>query len=301
KDKEVIEVGIENGEGMSVAEIEQKLTEEKPEAIGWSQLVNKRVERDVAAVELLSKAEKKENVQQLRKKLESQAVKGIDPEELYKLSEVRGYALELCWSGSGVKGRMDAVFVRRALAAEEIVLTPLTQKSVREVNWQNYGNNPLGYEISKGLIPKWKEYLSERLPEYMLPSGYVVLSEMALTANGKVDRKALAAVDVSSSVSTEFVAPETKTQKGLAQIWGQVLGIEKVGIHDNFFDLGGHSLMATKVLARIDDNFEIELPLINLFEAANIKELSVLVDNMIWANSASSSLNNNDNSESGEI
>ncbi|NEN88819.1 MAG: non-ribosomal peptide synthetase, partial [Okeania sp. SIO3H1] len=99
----------------------------------------------------------------------------------------------------------------------------------------------------------------------------------------------------------EFVAPETKTQKELAQIWGQVLGIEKVGIHDNFFDLGGHSLMATQVLARIDDNFEIELPLINLFEAANIKELSVLVDNMIWANSASSSLNNNDNSESGEI
>ncbi|WP_293116829.1 non-ribosomal peptide synthetase [Okeania sp. SIO1I7] len=302
KDKEVIEVGIENGEGMSVAEIEQKLTEEKPEAIGWSQLVNKRIEKDVVAVELLSKAEKKENVQQLRQKLESQPVKGIDPEELYKLSEEMGYALELCWSGSGVKGKMDAVFVRRALAAEGIVLTPLTQKSVSEVNWQNYVNNPLGYEISKGLIPKWKEYLSERLPEYMLPSGYVVLSEMALTANGKVDRKALAAVDVSSSsVSTEFVAPETKTQKGLAQIWGQVLGIEKVGIHDNFFDLGGHSLMATQVLARIDDNFEIELPLINLFEAANIKELSVLVDNMIWANSASSSLNNNDNSESGEI
>ncbi|NET43358.1 non-ribosomal peptide synthetase [Okeania sp. SIO2B3] len=284
KDKEVIEVGIENGEGMSVAEIEQKLTEEKPEAIGWSQLVNKRIEKDVAAVELLSKAEKKENVQQLRQKLESQPVKGIDPEELYKLSEEMGYALELCWSGSGVKGKMDAVFVRRALAAEGIVLTPLTQKSVIEVNWQNYGNNPLGYEISKGLIPKWKEYLSERLPEYMLPSGYVVLSEMPLTANGKVDRKALAAVDVSSSsVSTEFVAPETKTQKGLAQIWGQVLGIEKVGIHDNFFDLGGHSLMATKVLARIPQVFGVELPLRILFELPVVAKLAEYIETIQWA------------------
>ena len=173
---------------------------------------------------------------------------------------------------------MDGVFVRRELAKEGIVLTPLTQKSVVASNWVNYGNNPLSSQLRKQLIPQLREYLESRLPEYMVPSGLMVLSQLPLTPNGKVDRKALPEMDVASSVSTEYVAPQTETQKVLAEIWAEVLGIEQVGIHDNFFDLGGHSLMATQVVSRVRDIFQVDVPLTKLFEIPTVDQLSVQLE-----------------------
>ncbi|WP_353769880.1 condensation domain-containing protein [Okeania sp. SIO1F9] len=123
-------------------------------------------------------------------------------------------------------------------------------------------------------IGKLKHYLKQRLPEYMIPSWFVVLPQLPLTPNGKVDRKALPVPNVASSVSTEYVAPQTETQKVLAEIWKAVLGIEKVGIHDHFFDLGGHSLMATQVVSRVRQTFNIELPLTKLFENSELVSLS---------------------------
>ena len=178
---------------------------------------------------------------------------------------------------------MDGVFVRRELAKPGIVLTPLTQKSVVASNWHHYGNNPLSYEEGKQLIWELREYLESRLPEYMVPSGLMVLSQLPLTPNGKVDRKALPVPDVTSSVSTEYVAPETETQKALAEIWQEVLGIEKVGIHDNFFfDLGGHSLKATQVISRIRQAFDIECPLNKIFESSTVESIGKYIDVCIW-------------------
>ncbi|OLT58219.1 non-ribosomal peptide synthetase [Moorena bouillonii] len=275
----VITPTVESGADLSVQEIETYLREQEPESIYFSGLVNTRVANDVELVELLSQPESKQNVQQLRQKLESNENKGIDPERLYELSASLGYSLELCWSAQGSPELMDAVFVRSELAKEGIVLTPLTQKSVIGGKWNNYGNNPLSSQLRKELIPQVREYLESRLPEYMVPSGLMVLSQLPLTPNGKVDRKALPVPDVASSVLTEYVAPETEIQKNLAEIWQEVLGIEKVGIHDNFFDLGGHSLMATQVVSRVRDTFNIELPITSIFEYSTIEQLSTYLEN----------------------
>ncbi|NET44011.1 phosphopantetheine-binding protein, partial [Okeania sp. SIO2B3] len=145
---------------------------------------------------------------------------------------------------------------------------------------------------------KLRSYLKQKLPEYMVPLTYVLLEDLPLTANGKVDRKALPVIDF-GSLSQDFVAPETATQKELAHIWVQILDLEKVGIHDNFFDLGD-SLIATQIVSRICDTFEVEFPLINLFESPTIQELSNIIDNMIWADSATVS-GDRDILESGEI
>ncbi|NEO50211.1 MAG: AMP-binding protein, partial [Moorea sp. SIO4A3] len=198
---------------------------------------------------------------------------------LYELSASLGYSLELCWSAQGSPELMDGVFVRSELAQEGIVLTPLTQKSVIGGNWENYGNNPLSSQLRKELIPKLREYLESRLPEYLLPSGLMVLSQLPLTPNGKVDRKALPVPDVASSVLTEYVAPQTEIQKNLVEIWQEVLGIEKVGIHDNFFDLGGHSLMATQVVSRVGQAFSVELSVSKLFENPTIAQLAEVLVN----------------------
>ncbi|NER91538.1 non-ribosomal peptide synthetase [Moorena sp. SIO3A2] len=266
----VITPTVESGADLSVQQIETYLRDQEPESICFSGLVNGRVANDVELVEWLSQPESKQNVQQLRQFLESKETKSIDPERLYELSASLGYSLELCWSAQGSPELMDGVFVRSSLAKEGIVLTPLTQKSVVASNWVNYGNNPLSSQLRKELIPQLREYLESKLPEYMVPSGLMVLSQLPLTPNGKVDRKALPVPDVASSVSTEYVAPQTQTQKVLAEIWAEVLGIEQVGIHDNFFDLGGHSLMATQVVSRCRQAFGNELTLQRLFESPTI-------------------------------
>ncbi|WP_344470664.1 AMP-binding enzyme, partial [Nakamurella flavida] len=91
---------------------------------------------------------------------------------------------------------------------------------------------------------------ARRLPEYMVPSGFVALESIPLNANGKVDRRALAAPDRSSMRSDDaYVAPRTGTERLLAKIWSEVLGVDQIGVHDRFFDLGGHSILMIQVLA----------------------------------------------------
>ncbi|NEP28402.1 non-ribosomal peptide synthetase, partial [Moorena sp. SIO3I6] len=186
--------------------------------------------------------------------------------------KIRGYRIET--------GEIEATLTQHPTVKETVVLA-------RE---DNYGNKGLvAYlvleseiiEVSETeQIDKLKHYLKQQLPEYMIPSRFVLLSQLPLTPNGKVDRKALPAPDLAISASTEYMAPETETQKVLAEIWAEVLGIEQVGIHDNFFDLGGHSLMATQVVSRVRQAFGNELTLQGLFESPTIagiaKNLEVL-------------------------
>jgi acyl carrier protein len=121
-------------------------------------------------------------------------------------------------------------------------------------------------------------YLSERLPDYMIPSAFVTLEAMPLNSNGKLDRRALPVPDYGKQEADEnFVAPRTPTEETLADIWRRTLGIKQIGIHDNFFELGGHSLLATQVMSRLRDAFQVELPLQRIFDAPTIAELSLAV------------------------
>ncbi|GFZ92179.1 non-ribosomal peptide synthetase [Okeania sp. KiyG1] len=180
--------------------------------------------------------------------------------------KVRGYRIET--------GEIEATLTQHPTVKETVVLA-------RE---DNSGNQDLvAYlvlesetpEVSEAeQIDKVKRYLKQQLPEYMIPGRFVLLPQLPLTPNGKVDRKALPVPDVASSVSTEYVAPETETQKELAEIWAEVLGIEKVGVYDNFFDLGGHSLRATQVVSRVRSTLNLELSVSKLFENPTIAQLS---------------------------
>ena len=124
-----------------------------------------------------------------------------------------------------------------------------------------------------------RRFLQERLPDYMVPSAFVVIDALPLTPNGKVDRLALPAPQWSrQQLASEYVAPRTPVEEVLAGIWSQVLRIEKVGVHDNFFDLGGHSLLATQLVSRVREAFEIELPLRNVFESPTVATLAEHVE-----------------------
>lgn len=127
-----------------------------------------------------------------------------------------------------------------------------------------------------------RQTLRDQLPEYMVPSVFVMLDSLPLTPNGKVDRQALPEPEQVSS-DHEFVAPRTEAEEALAGIWAKVLGLAEVGVHDNFFELGGHSLLVTQTISRIREAFEVELPLRVLFEAPTIAQLAVIVEETLIA------------------
>jgi len=127
-------------------------------------------------------------------------------------------------------------------------------------------------------VAELRRFLKEKLPEYMVPSAFVTLEALPLTPNGKVDRKALPAVDpLDFRAEDDFVAPRGPLEEQLAEIWRQVLGLVKVGVHDDFFELGGHSLVATRVISRVREDFGVELSLLSLFEAPTIEGLATAI------------------------
>ncbi len=121
-----------------------------------------------------------------------------------------------------------------------------------------------------------RQYLRERLPQYMVPSAFVHLAALPLTPNGKVDRTALPP-PAGRRQSDPDVVPCTPLEKQIATIWAQVLGMEDVGRHDNFFDLGGHSLLATQVRSRLREELQVELPLRPLFETPTVSGLARVI------------------------
>ncbi|WP_193197122.1 non-ribosomal peptide synthetase [Nostoc sp. MG11] len=120
-----------------------------------------------------------------------------------------------------------------------------------------------------------RDFLKEKLPEYMLPSAFVVLDILPLTPNGKVDRRALPAPEnLRPKLATAFQSPQSEIEKTIAQIWQQVLHLEKVGIHDNFFDLGGHSLLMLQVNNQLHTILQQDIPVVTMFQNPTIYSLA---------------------------
>ena len=186
-------------------------------------------------------------------------------------------------------GRLDHQVKIRGNRIElgEIEATLSQHASVREVVVVAHEYTPgdkrlVAYVALRGATPptmsEWRHFLSQTLPDYMIPSAFVVLNEFPLTHNGKVDRKVLPIPELDrSNLSSCFVTPRNDTEKTLANIWAAVLKLEKVGIYDNFFDLGGDSILCIQIVARANHaglRFEPH----QVFEHQTIAELAAAVD-----------------------
>jgi acyl carrier protein len=180
--------------------------------------------------------------------------------------KIRGFRIEL--------GEIESLLGRHPMVSDTVVImredVPGDKRLVAYVVPSNE-STPTFSEL--------RSFLKEKLPDYMIPSAFVDLGSLPLTPNGKVDRRALPTPDLERPrLETKFVAPRTPVEKVLAKIWIEVLGLERVGVHDNFFELGGNSLLATQVMSRAPENFEIELPLVRLFETQTIAGLSESIE-----------------------
>jgi acyl carrier protein len=126
-----------------------------------------------------------------------------------------------------------------------------------------------------------RRFLAEKLPDYMVPSVVDFLAALPLTATGKVNRRALPAPDPARTERQEtFTAPGTPTEQALAEIWSEVLGLKRVGARDNFFSLGGHSLLMTQVISRVREAFQVELPIRTFFESPTVTALARVIEEM---------------------
>lgn len=140
----------------------------------------------------------------------------------------------------------------------------------------------------KLLMKDLREQLKQRLPEYMVPTAFVLLAEMPTTSSGKVDRRALPdPAEMALEPTAADVEPRTHVELELAQMWQQLLNRKRVSIHDNFFDLGGHSLLATQVISRVRETFEVDMPLRSIFEAKTIADLAERIERSLGASGTS--------------
>ncbi|MEG4006161.1 amino acid adenylation domain-containing protein [Microcoleus sp. Pol11C1] len=265
---------LDENQNLTVTNVQQILLQNQLDVLRIANVPNARVTAAVKAAELLSVVDKFPTAGQLQKAVEKLDDLGVDPETWYAL-EVP-YNVNISWSNSDGQGRYDVVFARGE-----------TRDFVRETRsdnlrpWRSYANNPLQAKAARKLVPQLQAFLAEKLPEYMVPSAFVVLESLPMTANGKVDRLALPAPEpIKLEWAGGYVAPHTSIEEVLVKIWAEVLGIKRVGIRDNFFELGGHSLLATQLVSRVRDAFGVELPLRRVFEAPTIAELSKIVESL---------------------
>jgi amino acid adenylation domain-containing protein len=174
--------------------------------------------------------------------------------------KVRGFRLE--------PGEIEAVLRRNAGVADCVVVARRDASGDRRL---------VAYVAGEVNAEEMRAQARQSLPEYMVPSAFVVLERLPLTPNGKVDRRALPAPE-HELAEERYVAPRTPAEEVLAGIWAEVLRRDRVGIHDHFFELGGHSLLVIRVLSRIGRALGVELPVRALFEAPTVAELAERVE-----------------------
>ncbi|BAZ19381.1 non-ribosomal peptide synthase (plasmid) [Kalymmatonema gypsitolerans NIES-4073] len=269
------------------ASIRELLQTTSAEILGLRHIPNARLETEIKTIRWLASNDGPETVGEWRSFLQQQSIVGIDPEELWSLSEQLPFEIEINWLEASADGSYNVIFRRHS--QQELAELPaqvVTEKDTVTLKpWSHYANQPLQGKVSQKLIPLLLRFLQEKLPEYMVPYSFVLLDALPLTPTGKVDRRALPAPGTTRpKFKEDFVAPRTLIEEILAGIWAEVLGIELVGIHDNFWELGGHSLLATQIISRLRDPLKVELRFSSLFAFPTIAELATHIQARDWEN-----------------
>lgn len=234
---------------------------------------NKRVLEMHRVSERLFKEDKEVSTPE-RMELSEEADSLAELEDIYKIAEKHDYVFRpfLSLDGDGVAtAKHDLLFYKKGL---NVVFDCRTfSKFTPSDKLSNYPLAKLS-DISLD-VQELRSYLGEQLPDYMIPFYFVRLDKMPLTSNGKIDRNALPDPEVMhKSAGSDYEAPDTDIEKELVVIWEDVLRQKGIGVTDNFFDLGGHSLLVAKLTAKISVKMKVDVPLMTIFNKPTIRELS---------------------------
>ena len=274
-----------NDDRPSVQDLRRILDREAPARLGVRGIVNGRLAGENRLLDLLAREDEAETEEALTAARVLEIVEStsdesaIDPADFWELGRELPYQVDLAWSDSGPEGRYDVLFTRRdAENSPSPGFSELPRASrpvVPRASWGRYSNNPQQGLLAEKLVPRLREHLRDRLPDYMVPSSLILLDAMPLTSNGKLDRRALPAPEERHHAET-FVSPRSTIEETLSRLWAEVLQVEKVGIHDSFFELGGDSILGIQFIARANQ-LGLRLTPRQMFQYQTIAELAEVV------------------------
>lgn len=267
---------IQSLNSVSIEKVQSIAIETEPEILVIQNVANSRVNAAIKTANWLTQGKTPKTVGQMREQLQESTEGAIDPQDWWDLETVLPYTIELTWSTETNTGSYDVWLIRQGIDFKTNF--PCSETSTA---WHHYTNNPLQAESARQLIPQLRQFLKETLPDYMIPSTFVPLETLPITANGKVDRRALPSF--SEDLTNRTIAKSshtTSTEATLLEIWQDLLRLKQITIDDNFFELGGHSLLATQLTSRVRDAFGLELPLKSVFEAPTIAQLAPILDTL---------------------
>lgn len=258
-----------------LAELRRQLIEAKPQTLALINVLNARLAVATRIRDQIAVADSAQTAAGLKELVRTATGEGVDPEELQSLGSELSYEVRLSWARHGADGSFDLLFRRVGATARRVNFPEATGAKALS----DYANHPLRGKQARQFGPQLRSFLKERLPEYMVPASFVILDELPLLPNGKIDRRALPAPNaVRPELAGAFVAPRTRTEQSLADVWSDLLGLPQVGINDNFFDLGGHSLLTTQLISRVRELFQVELPLREVFQQPTIAQLAIAIE-----------------------
>ncbi len=275
--EQAIEWGKCNG---SLAEISSHLAAGQLASLSIGNVSNRRLSRDLAAARILKIGEGLRNVGELRQLIKTADVDGVDPESFWALGEKYGYETKISWTSGSREGRFDVLFVSRTHATAAHPRSISIRQAVPQRLWRAYFNDPLAALHRRRFSSKLRETLQLSVPDYMVPSTFVVLDRLPLTPSGKLDRKALPPPSdvLAHEDAVASLAPRTPIERVLARIWCQMLDLKEVGVRDNFFELGGHSILAVRVIVRINEALRVKLSVNDLFRIPTIEALAAFIE-----------------------
>jgi len=186
--------------------------------------------------------------------------------------------LRINWSVDANSGAYDVAIVPKGALENQHLVFPIEQQHRNYATQTMYCNYPMQNELRQHLIAELKEYLSERLPDYMMPQYFTPLEEMPLTPSGKIDRKALPPLETLNITSANtYIEPRNEIEKTLVAIWEKVLKRTGISVTDNFFDIGGHSLRAIRLTSLIKHDLLVEIKLSEIFAHPTIETLAKVI------------------------
>jgi acyl carrier protein len=262
----------------STAELEVALKERRWAAVRLSSIPNSNLAKEAAAQRLIETSDEQLDAGTLRCRLSELQFHEVDPEQFWQCGEAHGYDVQVSWGAQDSPQECFEVQLWDRARADQIPWAVSPSEAVKP--WSAYSNDPLENGFRQQFIPQLGEYLRERLPEYMLPSAWVILKQLPLTPNGKLDRHALP-LPLSRHEMGEYIAPHTELERKLATIWAEVLRVDQVGVHDNFFELGGHSLSGMKLIVRVAESLGVQPPVVTIFQYPTVRKMAQLVEKLL--------------------